>query len=98
MGLSALNLQQTQAVDSGNVKMTSGPRLVAVGWPRCSRQMSRQRGTFVDELKMCKSLISQRHECLTVPYRGILQMFGDTISHPSAHLGHSCNPTNLIRL
>ena len=85
MGLSALNLQQTQAGGSGNVKVTLGPRLVAVGWPRCSRQMSRQRGAFVDELKMCKSLISQRHECLMVPYRRILQMFGDTISHPSAH-------------
>ena len=98
MGLSALTLQQTQAGGSGNVKVTLGPRLVAVGWPRCSRQMSRQSGAFVDELKMCKSLISQRHECLMVPYGVILQMFGDTISHPSAHLGHSFNPTNLIRL
>ena len=98
MGLSARTLQQTQADGSGNVKVTLGPRLIAVGWPKFSRQLSRQRGAFVDELKMCKSLISQRHECLTVPYRGILQMFGDTNSYPSAHLGHSCNPTNLIRL
>ena len=85
MGLSALTLQQTQADGSGNLKVTLGPRLITVWWPQFSRQMSRQRGAFVDELKMCKSLISQRHECLMVPYRGILQMFGDTISHRSVH-------------
>ena len=58
--------------------------------------MSRQRGAFVDELKMCKSLVSPRRERLVVPYQGILQMFGDSINHPSAHLGDSCIPTNLI--